>query len=87
MNPESLDPLRALLRSPEGDILHTFLSSKALALDSIANVREMEHPFAQAVELQAQRKARKFVVDLMREIGVELAGPRPPRDPRDSMQM
>lgn len=87
MTPEPLDPLRTLLRSPEGDILRTYLTEKAIALSSIENVREMEHPFAQAVELQAQRKAQAFVVKLLREIGMELAGPRPPKDPRDSYAM
>jgi hypothetical protein len=84
MNPQDLEPLRKLLHSPEGELLRTYLKAEALASASIDNVRDMEHPYAQAVELQAEKKAHKKLLRILERIGFAMNDPKPSKDPRDS---
>jgi hypothetical protein len=83
---EELQNLQALLASPEGQALRAYLASELMSLRFIENVKDFEHPYAQAVEIRAQKKAYEKLAAILARLDVVLADSLT-RDPRDSFSM
>jgi hypothetical protein len=79
--------VKTLLSSPEGQDLTEFLQAELMQLRLIDSIKAVDHPFGQAVEVVAQKKAYQRVSEILAKVGVITSNRPPLRDPRDSIAM
>lgn len=78
------EAIRNVLNSGSGKALREFLETKRNELLDITNIKEIDDPLEQAIEVKASIRAFKKMDEVLREI-MDLSEEIKEKDPRDSL--
>lgn len=78
------EAIRSVLKSGSGKALREFLETKRNELLDITNIKEIDDPLEQAIEVKASIRAFKKMDEVLREI-MDLSEEIKEKDPRDSL--
>ena len=78
------EAIRSVLKSGSGKALREFLETKRNELLDITNIKEIDDPLEQAIEVKASIRAFKKMDEVLKEI-MDLSEEIKEKDPRDSL--